>query len=92
MERDEIRERALRAVSFLEDEDSSTQIADRFAGKYAPAVQWARNEAAVDRAWGALRFYLLARPTMRKPWGLTPDQTERVIAALRQVVEDDSTV
>lgn len=88
MDRDEMRERSARAVSFLEDEGPVSQIAERFAGKYALAVMGAPSDAAAERAWGAFRYYLLARPTLRKPWGLTAGQTEQVIAELRRVVEE----
>ena len=82
----ELREQALHALSFLDDIDAAAQIADRFAIKYGPAYELAPDEAARDRVWGALRHYLVTRPTRRKPWELTGAEAEEAITALEALV------
>ena len=73
-------------LAFLNSPEAATQIAARVAAQYAPAVLAAPNPDAQERAWEALRFYLTARPTPRKPFALTEAEAEQALAALRPLV------
>ena len=60
----------------------------RFAGQYLPAVVKARTNEAVDRVWLSFWNYLVAPMSSRKPFGLSSQGADRLIAQLQQGVAE----
>jgi hypothetical protein len=73
-------------LSFLDDLHAAEQIADRVAAQYGPAALAASDEAARERVWDSLRFYLTARAAPRKPFALDHAAAERVIGTTRELL------
>lgn len=76
------RPEAERRLAFIEDGATRAQVLDRFLGQYLPALRAARTPQALARGWDAFRYYLTAPVTRRKPWALSWEEADRVIAAL----------
>jgi hypothetical protein len=74
-------------MSFIEDESARALILLRLEGQYIPALRNARNPQQAWRAWEAFRYYLTTRATSRKTFCLTPDEADRVIVALAEVLD-----
>ena len=51
----------------------------RFLGKYLPTLLAARTEEARERVWLAFWSYLIARASMKKPFGLSQQAADELI-------------
>lgn len=78
---------AARALSLAGDPEARQQVVDRFRDKYLVAILRASGPAALGRAWGSFRYYLVTPPTRLKPFHLTEPEADAVLAALREIVE-----
>lgn len=76
-----------REISFIDDVDSRTLILLRMEAQYVPALKGARSAEAAWRAWEAFRYYLTARTTSRKPFSLSQDDADRVIAIAIEMLD-----
>ncbi|MCI0440598.1 MAG: hypothetical protein L0177_15905 [Chloroflexi bacterium] len=79
-------ERADEALGFIESQGDRDHILYRFDTQYLPALVKARAPSEVWRVWEAFRFFVTARPTRRKPFTLTEDETDRVIGVLSELL------
>ena len=68
------------------DAEGARQVADRFSGKYLPALRRAATPEERERVWLSFWHYLTARPTMRKPVTLSHGAADTLIAELQAAV------
>lgn len=61
-------------------------LAYRFVGQYLPALLRARTEEDSDHVWLALWSYLIARRSGRKPFGLSQQAADRLIAEFQKAL------
>ena len=76
-----------RGLDFLGDPEAAFIIAVRVEAQYGPAAYRATSPEAEEYAWEAFRFYLMARPTRRKPFMLSDEEADRVISLARSLVD-----
>ncbi len=62
-------------------------LIERFEGQYLGALLLAKIEDQRNDAWLAFWSYLIARPTMRKPFQLTSEEADRLIASLQSALD-----
>ena len=55
----------------------------RFLGKYLPNLISARNQEVRERVWLAFWSYLIARQSWKKPFGLTHEAADEMIARFK---------
>ena len=70
-----------------EDLEGVESLIEHFEGEYFEALQMARDEDARDHVWVAFWNFLIARPTMRKPFQLTSQDADELIARLQSVLD-----
>ena len=63
-------------------------LAYRFAGQYLPALLRTRTQEDRDRVWLAFWSYLVAGATMRKPFGLSNREADRLIADFQNALSE----
>ena len=82
-------EQIVKALPELVDNpEGADHLVFRFAGQYLPALVKARNDADVDRIWMSFWNYLVAPMSSRKPFGLSSQGADRLIAQLQQGVTE----
>jgi len=64
------------------------QLVDRFAGQYLPVLLRARAKEDSDRVWLAFWSYLVAPSTRRRPFGLSPEAADRLIADFQKALSE----
>ena len=75
-----------KSPELADNPEGTEHLVYRFVGKYLPAVLQARTAEDRERAWLALWSYMIARPTMRKPFGLSHEAADGLIAEFQEVV------
>ena len=70
--------------------EGAAHLTYRFVGQYLPALLRARSQQEQDRVWLAFWSYLIARATTRKPFGLSHEAADELIAELKQVLSEGS--
>lgn len=68
------------------DEASRRQVLDRFFRQYLPALARSPASGDAERVWESFRYYITAASTSRKPFALSVEEAERVIAALAELM------
>ena len=81
-------ERLDRALAFVSNEQARGQIIARFEGQYLPAILQATTATASTRAWDALRSYMTAGATPRKPFALSYEEATAVAQALYALLSE----
>ena len=85
----------------LEIDESLSEITDpsvrahalgRIITQYVPAVLKASDQNSINRAWGALFHYLIARPTKRKLWAMSEYQAISAVDKIKGSVERLSSI
>ena len=69
-----------------DDAEAMAHVVHRFQGKYLPAWTRAKTPQERERAWTALWHFLTARPTRRKPFALSAQAADELIARLQAEV------
>ena len=70
----------------LDNPEGVEQLVDRFAGQYLPVLLRTRAKEDSDRVWLAFSNYLVAPPTRRKPFGLSQETADRLIADFQRAL------
>ena len=79
-----------RSPELADNPEGTEHLVYRFVGKYLPAVLRARTADDRQRAWLALWSYMIARPTSRKPFGLSHEAADRLIAEFQEAVSRET--
>ena len=72
----------------VDNPEGAEHLAYRFVGQYLPALLKAKTKEDSDRVWLAFWSYLIARPTPRKPFGLSQQAADRLIAQFQKVLSE----
>lgn len=76
-------------VPELSDElEGVAHIADRFVGQYLPVLLRSRTKEDSDHVWLAFWNYLVAPRTTRKPFGLTGQTADNLIAEFQKALSE----
>ena len=79
----------VREFSALAGNPEGTQsLTERFQAQYLEALSLAEGKEDRDRVWLAFWHYLITRPTMRKPFQLTSQQADDLIAQIQACLEE----
>jgi len=70
-----------------ENPEGAAHLVYRFLGKYLPALLRARTPEERGRVWLAFWSYLIARQSRKKPFGLSHQAADELIARIRQELE-----
>ncbi len=70
------------------DAEGVERIADRFAGQYLPVLLRSRTKEERDHVWLAFWHYLVAPRTHRKPFGLSSQNADILIAEFQNALSD----
>ena len=68
--------------------EGAEHLAYRFVGQYLPALLRVSTKEATDDVWLTFWSYLTARGNQRKPFALSQEAADRVIAEFQQAVSD----
>ena len=68
--------------------EGAHHLAFRFAGKYLPVVRNAKDHEGRERVWLSFWSYLVARETSRKPFGLSSEAADEIIAQFRAALDE----
>lgn len=79
---------AIRSPELEENPEGAQHLAFRFAGKYLPIVRGTKDNGERERVWLAFWSYLVARETSRKPFDLSPDAADEIIAQFRAALDE----
>ena len=79
-----------KSPELADNPEGTEHLVYRFVGQYLPAVLRARTSDDRERAWLALWSYMIARPTMRKPFGLSHEAADRLIAEFQEAVSRET--
>lgn len=79
---------AIRSPELEENPEGAQHLAFRFAGKYLPIVRGTKDNEERERVWLAFWSYLVARETSRKPFGLSSDAADEIIAQFRAALDE----
>ena len=79
---------AIRSPELEENPEGAQHLAFRFAGKYLPIVRGTKDKEERERVWLAFWSYLVARETSRKPFGLSSDAADEIIAQFRAALDE----
>ena len=90
LEESQWREIAIATPELEGNPEGAGHLVYRFAGKYLPAVLRARSQEELDRVWLAFWSYLIARPTNRKPFGLSQEAADELIYQFKAKLSEDT--
>ena len=68
--------------------DGLEHLVDRFLGQYLPAYLRARASGDAERVWLAFWHYLVAPSTSRKPFGLSSQAADLLIAEFQRALSE----
>ena len=68
--------------------DGLEHLVERFLAQYLPAYLRARASGDVDRVWLAFWHYLVAPRTSRKPFGLSSQAADLLIAEFQKALSE----
>ena len=71
---------ATRLPELASNLEGADHLVDRFVGQYLPALLGSRAKADRDHVWLAFWHYLVAPHTRRKPFGLSSQTADLLIA------------
>jgi hypothetical protein len=63
-------------------------LAYRFAGKYLPALLRSKTTDEKERVWLAFWSYIIARATDRKPFGMSQEAADLLIAQFQKALSE----
>lgn len=73
--------------ALLGTQEAADYLVFRWLDQYLPAWQKARTPGARERVWLALWSLLTAAATPRKPFHLSPEDADRLVARFRAELE-----
>lgn len=72
----------------VDNPEGAEHLAYRFVGPYFPALLRARTKENSDHVWLAFWSYLIARRSRRKPFGLSQQVADGLIAAFQKALPE----
>ena len=82
----ELRYAVEQVPSLAGDSKATEQVLDRFRDKYLHTIRKATRPAARERAWDSFRYYMVVPATTRKPFRLSDEEADTLLAELRRLV------
>ena len=71
---------ASKQSNVLDNPEGAAHMVERFVAQYVPAILKTRTNPDYERVWLAFWHYLVAPRTSRKPFGLSSEAADELIA------------